>query len=411
VKLVGRIPVEPLDDERLTNIERRIVTGASDAAAMRPLHASRLPMVLGFAIAAVVVLCAGVAGWRLRGAGDPAAVAQDVPLHIQTADQRSTLDLGDARIESTPATEYTVTRPGGDGVLVAMARGKVELEVGKRGKRAPLVVRAGDTDVIVVGTHFTVDYGDGTGDVDVRVTEGVVRVVRHHQETRVAAGQTWKTQRGLVASAEPATPGANAGPGATIGDRDRTGSAAVEIDMTRPPDVLHDRIARIPDARLPGPGSGATGSNPRQVTPGPDSVRPRRLDSASDPQLDLKTLIRAQPVLPAHDVGEPDPAKAISIYRNTAAFQKGDEASLAIYSMAVVQAQKLGRTGDAEQTLELYVRRFKGGNEYLAALWLRVRITCLRGFDNVCRQAAYTYLHEAGDSPTGHIAERITMSR
>ena len=27
MKLVGRIPVEPLDDERLTNIERRIVVG------------------------------------------------------------------------------------------------------------------------------------------------------------------------------------------------------------------------------------------------------------------------------------------------------------------------------------------------------------------------------------------------
>ena len=48
----------------------------------------------------------------------------------------------------------------------------------------------------IVGTRFTVDC-DGTDHVDVRVTEGEVKVTRHHQETRVAAGSAWKTEQGL----------------------------------------------------------------------------------------------------------------------------------------------------------------------------------------------------------------------
>ncbi|MCW5804815.1 MAG: FecR domain-containing protein, partial [Deltaproteobacteria bacterium] len=158
-------------------------------------------VVLGFAIAAVAVLIAGVIGWRLRGPGEARVAAAEAPLHIRSDRERATVDLGDATIASDPASAFTVTRPDG-GVLVALARGRVELEVQKRGDRAPLVVRAGDTDVIVVGTHFSVDYGDGRGDVDVRVTEGVVRVVHKQKETRLAAGQAWTTRRGLVAIAE-----------------------------------------------------------------------------------------------------------------------------------------------------------------------------------------------------------------
>ena len=49
MKLVGRIPVEPLDDERLTNLERRIVLGAT----AQPVRASR--RWVGFAAAATAV--------------------------------------------------------------------------------------------------------------------------------------------------------------------------------------------------------------------------------------------------------------------------------------------------------------------------------------------------------------------
>jgi hypothetical protein len=71
---------------------------------------------------------------------------------------------------------------------------------------------------------------------------------------------------------------------------------------------------------------------------------------------------------------------------------------------------KLGRNGDALQTLDAYVRRFVGGKEYKAALWLRVRILCVKTVDDRCRQAAYTYLHQATDTPAARVAEALTLA-
>ncbi|MBA3539297.1 MAG: FecR domain-containing protein, partial [Deltaproteobacteria bacterium] len=181
MKLVGRIPVEPLDDERLTNIERRIVAGASDQLAT-PARARR--PYLGFAAATFAAAAAGFVGWKLHRDPAPATATAATKVAMHTDRQKSVLDIGDATIESRPNTTFGITRPDG-GVLVEMTRGRIELEVAKRAGRAPLIVRAGATDVIVVGTHFIVDCGASCeGEVDVRVTEGVVRVVRNAQDTR-----------------------------------------------------------------------------------------------------------------------------------------------------------------------------------------------------------------------------------
>ncbi|MEO8707023.1 MAG: FecR domain-containing protein, partial [Kofleriaceae bacterium] len=387
VKLVGRIPVEPLDDERLTNIERRIVAGAADAAVARAPRESRLHFALGFAALAVVVLGAGVVGWKLHTTDAP--VVAEAPLRIDTdREHRSTIDIGDARITSSVATAFAVTRPDG-GVLVVMTRGKVELEVGKRGDRAPLLVRAGDTDVVVVGTRFSVDYGDGKGDVEVRVTEGVVRVVRHQRELRVAAGQMWQTDRGLLALAEPAPQ-----------------TDPIEIDMSTPPNVaLHDRVAKVPDAR----GSGAPSD--RTIThPAAGSAVPRTLDNPNDPNVDLKALIRSQPVLPPMDVATPDPAGAIAKYQEIMIKQKGPDEAYAFYSMAAVQYLKLGRNQDALFMLDRFEKRAATSEYLVPALWLRVRIRCLQSIDDACRTAATAYLDRAQTGKSRDLAERITKT-
>jgi len=235
MKLVGRVPVEPLDDERLTNIERRIVAGATDAMANH--REARFSPSFGFAAATVVVvLGAGLVGWKLRG-GSTEQLADTSPLHVQTDALATTLDIGDARITSDPSTTFDVTRPDG-GVLIQMAKGKVALEVGKRGNRAPLVVRAGDTDVEVVGTQFSVDFGDGTGAVDVKVTEGVVKVKQKSaaEPQRVAAGDEWKLD--------------NSGEAHFIAG----GTIAATVIVVPPiaKDVgLHDRVAQVPSSRIP----------------------------------------------------------------------------------------------------------------------------------------------------------------
>jgi hypothetical protein len=415
VKLTGRIPVEPLDDERLTRIERRIVAGAAELAAA-PRARPRPSTALAFAAAAALAIGAGAIGWTLRGGRPAPAELAAAPVEVRADDQRTTLDLGDARIQSDPSTRFTVTRPAG-GVLIAMARGKVALEVGKRGERPPLVVRAGDTEVVVVGTRFSVDYGDGSGEVDVRVTEGAVRVVRHQQETRIAAGQAWTSSRGLVALDEPArvTGGPGGDPaGAARGDaRIDPSSRDVAIDMSEAPEVLRDRAAAAPGSR--GATSGGSAAGPRGAAGSRASTDPagraRPFRDPRDPMSDLKAAIRAQPVLPALDVAEPDPLKAMAEYRAVMTREKGPTEAHAFYSMALVQALKLGRTDDALATLAAFKRRAQTSEYFVPALWLEVRVRCLRSIDAGCREAAEGYLRSAPDGPAHHVAEKIALTR
>jgi hypothetical protein len=132
--------------------------------------------------------------------------------------------------------------------------------------------------------------------------------------------------------------------------------------------------------------------------------------SPRDPRVDLRSAIRAQPVEGAVDLGEADPASAIAKHYDIAAHRSGAAASQAFYSIAVLRHERLGQHAEALQVLDAYVRRFPGGKEYRAALWLRVRILCLDKIDDRCRAAAYTYLHEAPDSPAARVAELVTLS-
>jgi hypothetical protein len=533
VKLADRIAVEPLDEERLTNIERRVVARAGEAAAR-----GRAPRRLGPLAIAGAMVAAGLAGWALHAPAPSPVVAEPAPVRVDSP-AGATLDLGDARITSDPDTAFEVRRPAG-GVLIAMTRGKVALEVGKRGGRPPLIVRAGDTDVVVVGTRFTVDY-DGRAEVGVRVSEGVVRVVHQQQETRVAAGYAWRTGHGLLADARPArasmaaaagdvrataegvpaaaedvpataedvrataedvraaagtptSPTAGAPPPArmattpTAGAPTTTARAATTPPAegapttparvattlatagapttpagpapTTPPRVattLATAGAPMPPARagttptagatapgvtatagatiaaLPprthgarGPSGGLaprTGAVPEAAASATAAIRgsatstpepARRTATASarpaTPDGELRAAIRGQRVEPALDLGEPDAARAVARYYDIAAHRSGDEASQAFYSIAVVRHLRLGRDAEALQTLDAYVRRFPGGKEYRAALWLRVRILCAQKIDDRCRAAAYTFVHEAGNDPAAPIAERITLS-
>jgi hypothetical protein len=444
MKLAGRIPVEPLDEERLTNIERRVVAGAVDAALRQPRAPG--PRRAGRWLAVAAIAAAVVAGWLVRGAPDAAraVVAGPPPIRVETAGP-SRLDLGDATIDAGPATAFVVSRPDG-GVLVALARGKVELEVAKRGARPPLVVRAGETDVVVVGTRFTVDYGDGRGDVDVQVRDGAVSVVHQREATRVAAGQAWQRRTGLVALADdaaargPATgergaPRAAAG-AASFDDRsdarpapaaplatpvaeprgtkhqpagDGSARARDRAPLGPVPDVLRGRTTVVPEApssRAPASTAPARGSATRTVPASPGVVRA----TASEPVIELRTALRAQPIEPALDIGEPSATAAIAKYYGIAAHRSGDQASQAFYSIAVVSYLRLAHNADALQTLDAYTHRFPGGKEVRAVLWLRVRILCLDKIDDRCRAAAYTYLHEAPDGDAARVAERLTLT-
>ena len=394
MKLQGRIPVEPLDDERLVNIERNIVANAKIGPA--PERGPRRH--LAFAGALFAVAAAALLGWKLHAPGAPAAPPAAQSVAIATEAQRSTLALEGATIASEPGTTFDVTREAGK-VVVVMTRGKLDLSVEHREGRL-LVVRAGDTDVEDVGTKFSVAW-DGSHDVDVRVREGAVKVKHAQQELLVAKGEEWQPTTGVVpivevAAAEPAPP-------APPHD--------IVVEAKEPPPVLHERHAQVPVA----PRVAAEENAPPVLgEPLPPKSHAEKAVVQSDPYVDLKVAIRRQPL--AHDPkidGAGDAAAEIARLKKIAYSPTtlGDEPSRALYTIALLLHKPLHQDAEALRTLDMYRRRFAKGKELDGVLWLRVRITCSHAIDDECRKAAYGYQHELPQGDASDVAIRITNAQ
>jgi hypothetical protein len=380
VKLRDRIQVPPLDDERLTNIERRLVVGVSELAHQRAPVARR-----GFGFAAAgLVACAAAAliGWKLHAVPAtqvPAPLAQ----HFAVADG-SKISVDGATLGGTAS--YEVTRDP-QRVVVDMKRGSLDLAVVHDPHRT-LVIRAADTEIEDVGTHFRVDF-DGASAVQVRVTEGEVKVTRHAQVVRVAAGNGWTTDRGLLALAE---------------------LDPVVVATQEPAPVASAPVAPAPVA--PAPIARPASHRAPRVAVAP--VVPERAAIPADPYVELRTAIRKVPLdfAPAID-GRADAATEIAKLKKVAYSPTtlGPEASLALYQIAVLLYRPLGQDAEALRTLDMFQRRFHGGKELRAAMWLRVRIECSHSFDESCRRAAYSYQHDFMSGDASDVAVRITNAQ
>ena len=82
-----------------------------------------------------------------------------------------------------------------------------------------------------------------------------------------------------------------------------------------------------------------------------------------------------------------------------------------LYQIAVLLYRPLGQDAEAMHTLDWYFRRFAGGKEMHAAMWLRVRIACEHSIDEACRRAAYSYQHDVPSGPASDVAVRITNAQ
>lgn len=379
MKLRDRIQVEPLDDERLTNIERRLVVSVSEHAHH---HAPVARRGFGFA-AAGLVACAAAAliGWKLHAVPAtqiPAPVAQ----HFAVADG-SKITVDGATLGGTAS--YEVTRDP-QRVVVDMKRGSLDLSVVHDPQRT-LVIRAGDTEVEDVGTKFRVDF-DGQRAVEVRVTEGEVKVTRNAQVIRVAAGNGWTTDRGLLALAEL--------------------DPVVVATVASPPAPTPVVVAPAPIAKP------AVHREPRVTTVPTPIVTERPSVQPVDPYVELRTAIRKVPLdfAPTID-GRSDAANEIAKLKKVAYSPNvvGSEASLALYQIAVLLYRPLGQDAEALRTLDMFQRRFVSGKELRAAMWLRVRISCAHTFDETCRRAAYSYQHDVPGGEASDVAVRITNAQ
>jgi hypothetical protein len=412
MSLKDRVQVEPLDDDRWGRIERGVV---ASLRARRPEDARARGLwrwAAAMGAAAACAAAAGVIAWRLARPGAAGARAGADTVAIATEAHGTRIELGDAVVEASPDTAFTVARPGG-GVELSLARGRVELDVPHRPDRAPLVVHAGDVDVIDVGTIFSVARGDA---VTVDVREGEVQVVRGGRVARVAAGQHWSEPLVARASVVPAPAPGGAGAGGSAGG----GAGAGAVIAGGAPSRAHDAVIPLggPDdllrrqhtATAP-EGAGAPsrrhGPGASHVASGGASAPGAVAGGGSNVIMDVRAAIRAEPVAPAVDVAGDD---AFAAYQDMMLNGAGGTPSQGLYGMARVRFAA-GRLDEAMQWLDAYLRRFTHGDETEAVLWLRVRIRCAQAIDDPCRAAAQTYLDRYPGSHRARIAELVTNTR
>ncbi len=382
--LKGRIPVEQLDDERLTNIERKLVVSVSEMRAPADRAPRRL---LAFAGLAMAVAVAAVVGYKVRGTDAPTVADEPQRLAINT-DKTNTVTLGDTTLTAAAGTDLVVERTR-QRVVIEMRRGSLDLLVAHDPSRI-LVVRAGDTEIEDVGTHFVVDY-DGASQVAVRVTEGEVKVKRAGKHDNIVAGFAWTTDKGRV----------------TIAALEQSQIVAVaptpapsEPDLALP---THTPVAPTvtPPTQTP---TRTTDTPSVPVAPSTDgsSVPTLRKGGKSNARVALDKLPIEEPL----DVGTKDLNTAISKYLELAVgMRETEDKTQVLYSMAVVQ-HRAHQDKAALYTLSAVIKR-QGGKAYKPALWLNVRIECMQRFDDDCRQAADLYLRKVPDGVAAGVAQAI----
>jgi hypothetical protein len=205
------VQVEPLSEQRWAKLERATFARLDEewAAAQLPRARFRSKAWLAWSFAAGMALAA-VAGALVAFRQRAPDVAP--PSRIATGAAPSHVVFSGVSLDVTPHSAVVVTGDRETGVLVVVDHGTIACDVEPRPVEAPLIVRAGDVRVRVIGTRFNVTRTPEESRVEVQ--KGVVEVEAGGQSVRVRAGEAWTS---VPPPAEPEHPddssGSRAGPG------------------------------------------------------------------------------------------------------------------------------------------------------------------------------------------------------
>ena len=378
-----KVPVAPLDPDRLARIESAVLAEHQREVAALPRQRRRARWVRlapAMAAACAALLVAGAVGWRIAAThdrtGDESATAP-VPQVITGPGQTAHLDIGDASVSIGGHSRLAVHSFADGRITLDLGDGRVECDVTPRPHRPVFVVRAGPVAVTVVGTRFSVErHGDR---VDVGVTRGKVRVTRADVGTVfVAAGESWSSTPELASAAPAARPhhtgdstsphpttaaAAAAGHGPAVlqsapggGSRDDpAGPGASPATSTGA--SAHDDSAGAgpsPGTRATAPGHGpgsASGSSPHGAGPTPTTTahpQAHRHGRARHPRI---RHVKMPPGLPERTCSSLEDCEHIVVTTG------GDEAARALYAW-IYLTLAADRPGDALRLTHLYDRRF-----------------------------------------------------
>jgi hypothetical protein len=194
----------------------------------------RSAVALAVAAAAVVVGLAWEGGrWQARSP-IASAVTPGSPSRIVTYGDGSHFEVSGAALDVSPEATLLVSGDDEHGLLVVLDRGSVTCEVPPRNGRPPFVVQAGDVNVRVIGTHFTVRRTGASGGV--QVDRGVVEVTARGEVTLVRAGASWPPPPSPVVT----DPSVGGHAGGDVAERDPSGARPSVTPKSPSPQELYE---------------------------------------------------------------------------------------------------------------------------------------------------------------------------
>lgn len=321
MSLESKPPVEPLSRSAWERVEAGLferLDRGEHSSVPTPVVAPRVRMQMRAAVMTLAAAAAFLLWWSFKPAATSTAEAnvradertevarissagnRTETTRIVTMGDATRTTIGDATLILAAASDVRVSGSDADGWLVRLEAGQVDCEVAPRQGRPAFVVRAGETQVTVVGTRFTVAR-EGLG-ARVSVSEGHVRVSSGATEVSLGPGEAWP---------------------------------------------------KIPLVTLPRDES----SLDRPVT-----VRPgKHVKSAANKKIRTpqRALDAAQEFEKAARLEVEDPRKAVAIYRSLAS-GKGPWAPNALYAQARLELE-LGHRKTARALLQRYLERYPDG--------------------------------------------------
>ena len=326
-------------------------------------------LLLGTALMSVVASAVFVAKTQLWPplAAERAVLAE---AKLETAGDALAVTLVDgSKVSLGSRTELLVRGSQPSRVALSLTRGKVECDVTHRAERRFTVV-AGDVEVRVVGTKFTVQRTSGDNPrVEVSVLRGVVEVTSKRRPgtvARVAAGQSW------IQSPEPSAPAASAPPPSgplpapavgdsppapSSGEKRDTQPAAPAASLLVPGPSARELFEKAGESRRSGDARAAAHAYEELLRLHPRDARASlaafelgrlRMDRLSDPAGAISSLERAVALNIGPSFREDALARLVSVYAsqgNFAACRRARDRYLASYASGVHAAAVGSRCG------------------------------------------------------------------
>lgn len=300
-------PIEDLSDISWQRVERDLFArlDAEQAEVVEERSPRRIARWVGGGVVFAAAAAALLFVLNRGDDGERAAVSR-----LVTEGAPSSMTVNNAKITAAPHTALLVTETSA-GTRVILERGAVDCSIPPQKARAPFVVIAGEVQVSVTGTQFSVArFGDTA---EVTVQRGEVTILANGRRYQVGAGSRWPAK------------------------------AAVTPEVKPEPELHLDEDLRDKTERR-----------------GKTRDKTERRDKSPERKPDVEAPTAKERFTAAARLERSDPQAALAIYRQLARERAGVWSANALYAQAELELRR-GNRDVAARLLESYIRRYPEG--------------------------------------------------